>query len=200
MPTPVVFNGVTYNIPLFNDVGYAQGQGNLSAYLIALANGPFPFVTTSPNPATAGAVRLAHSDTIQWRNNANSGNIALGVNTLDSLTFKGAVVTLASITTITGTGTITADASIANTFSTTVVGSLTLNGPINGTDGQKITFRLLQDGTGHSVTFSPGSGNFRFGTDIPSFTASGAGLTDYVGCIWNNAASRWDIVSVIQGF
>jgi hypothetical protein len=148
MSTPVVFNGVTYSIPAYNDTGYAQGFGNLSTYLIALAN-------ISPINVTGS---------------------------------------------ITGTGTVTPVATAASTFSTTVTGALTINGPTSGTDGQKITFRLLQDGTGHTVTFATGAGNFRFGTTITSFTASGANKTDYVGAIWNNAASRWDIVAVAQGF
>src|SRR6185503_16131394 len=40
MATPVTYNGVSYSIPAFGDVGYAQGPGNLSSYLIALASGP----------------------------------------------------------------------------------------------------------------------------------------------------------------
>lgn len=101
---------------------------------------------------------------------------------------------------VTGTGTVTPDATVSSTVSTTVTGNLTLNGPTGGVDGQKVIFRLLQDGSGHTVTFATGAGNFRFGTTITSFTASAANKTDYVGAIWNSAASRWDLVSVSQGF
>lgn len=112
MATPVNYNGVSYSIPAFGDVGYAQGPGNLSSYLIALASGPqttgglfsltaplnfgpnfgivaVNFTSTSANPATAGTIRLANADTIDWRNNANTGNLALGVNASDQLTFQG---------------------------------------------------------------------------------------------------------------
>lgn len=41
------------------------------------------------NPATAGAVRLASSDTIAWRNNANSANVALGKDSSDQLSYAG---------------------------------------------------------------------------------------------------------------
>jgi hypothetical protein len=95
---------------------------------------------------------------------------------------------------------ITIDSSNFTNVLVDVDGALTINGPTNGQQGRKITFVLEQDGAGHAVTFATGAGNFRFGTDIPSFTASGASKTDYVGAIWNADASRWDIVAVIQGF
>jgi hypothetical protein len=120
MATPVVYNGVSYSIPAFGDVGYAQGPGNLSSYLIALSSGlqqtgglfsltaPLNFgpnfgviavnyTSTSANPATAGAIRLANADTIDWRNFANSANLALGVNASDQLTFNGSVLSTAAI-------------------------------------------------------------------------------------------------------
>jgi hypothetical protein len=37
MATTVLYNGVTYSVPSFGDIGYAQGPGNLSQYLVALA-------------------------------------------------------------------------------------------------------------------------------------------------------------------
>ena len=116
MATPITFNGVSYSVPAFNDTGYAQGPGNLSSYLIALASGTLQqtggtfsltadvnfglnfgliakyFTSATVNPATAGTLRLAKTDTIDWRNNANSANLALGINGSDQLTYQGAVV------------------------------------------------------------------------------------------------------------
>lgn len=37
MSTPVTYSGTSYNVPAYQDTGYAQGSGNLSSYLIALA-------------------------------------------------------------------------------------------------------------------------------------------------------------------
>jgi hypothetical protein len=329
MPTPVVFNGITYSIPLYNDTGYAQGFGNLSSYLIALAAGPSLFISTTSNPATAGTIRLAKTDTLDWRNNTNSANLPLGINGSDQLTFNGVVLATGSATswgsivgtlsnqtdlqsalnakqdalsfgnlTDTGTdgitvtngtgaiigsgtsiaqhvadsshsgylsstdwitfngkqaalntltahdvlvgsgtnvtlvspstagfvltslgtstdpsfqpsgignvgvlatsGSITPDASTANTFSCAVAGAVTLNGPSNGVDGQKVTFRIINDAS-HMVTLATGSGNFAFGTDITSYTNS-TSLTDYIGAIWSTAASRWHVVALNQGF
>ena len=129
MATPVVFNGVSYSVPAFGDVGYAQGPGNLSSYLIALASGTLQatgglfsltsqanfgpnfgltaldFTSVTALPATAGVLRLAKTDVIDWRNNANTLNLPLGINGTDQLTFNGAVVGLAGgfVTSVSGT-------------------------------------------------------------------------------------------------
>jgi hypothetical protein len=46
-------------------------------------------VTGSTNPATAGVIRLASTDTIDWRNNANNADIALSKNSSDVLLYNG---------------------------------------------------------------------------------------------------------------
>lgn len=129
MSTPVVLAGVTYNIPAYQDVGYAQGTGNLSSYLIALASvvitsggGTVPltadlnfgtsfglvalyYKSVSSNISTSGILRLANTDTIGWRNFGNTGNDVLGVNSFDQLIYNGAVVQTGSgfVNSITGT-------------------------------------------------------------------------------------------------
>lgn len=47
------------------------------------------FSSNTANIATSGALRLAGTDTIQWRNNANSGNLSLSKNTSDVLLWAG---------------------------------------------------------------------------------------------------------------
>ena len=37
MSVPVTFNGSTFNIPVYNDTGWAQNPGNLSLFLQAVA-------------------------------------------------------------------------------------------------------------------------------------------------------------------
>lgn len=120
MSTPVTYAGNAYSVPAYGDVGYAQGAGNLSAYLIALATGSLTvsggnvtlladanfgpnfglvslyFKSVSANIATAGVLRLANTDLIEWRNFANGGNLPLGVNGSDQLVFNGAVISTAT--------------------------------------------------------------------------------------------------------
>jgi len=46
-------------------------------------------ISASANPATVGVVELAVADVISWRNNANSGNLRLGVDVGDNLELVG---------------------------------------------------------------------------------------------------------------
>lgn len=120
------------------------------------------------------------------------------VNAVNVYNGTGWVALGASVGTATGTGTVTPSIAGVSTVAITVSGALTLHGPTGALDGQKIVFRILNDGS-HSVTFATGAGNFRFGTTVPSYTNS-VSLTDYVGCIYNTSAGVWDLVSLSQGF
>jgi hypothetical protein len=116
MSTPVTYIGNSYNIPAYQDTGYAQGAGNLSSYLIALATGSLTlaggnftltadanfgatyglvaayFTSRAANAATAGAFRLANGDSVAWKNGTNTGNVNLSVNANDQLTYSGDIL------------------------------------------------------------------------------------------------------------
>jgi hypothetical protein len=116
MATPVTYNGNSYSVPAYGDSGYAQGAGNLSSYLVALATGSLnlsggTFTLTSDvnfgasfglialyyksvtaNIATAGVLRLANTDLIEWRNAGNTANLSLGVTATNQLTWSGDVI------------------------------------------------------------------------------------------------------------
>ena len=64
------------------------------------------------------------------------------------------------------------------------------------TDGQKAMFRFKDNGTARALTWTTGTTNsFRaIGVTLPSTTV--ASKTTYVGCIYNAADSRWDVVAV----
>lgn len=331
MATPVTLNGISYSIPAYLDTGWAQGAGNLSLFLAAipgcvlqLSGGAFTltadvnfgasygllskyFTSVSSNAASAGAVRLANGDTLDFRNHANSGDLALSVNSSDQLVFNGTIISSTGVSSITGTanqiiasastGAITlstpqdigtgskptftglsledslemlsentiqfddaganninlsapnaisssyslllptaqgaANTSLVNdgsgnlswTYPGQVTTSISGGGSVSfsatgiatvlvlvdadtnfttitdGFDGQKLLIRLTQDSAGHAVTFATGAtNNVEFGTTIPSFTASGANLIDYIGLVFNGSRSRWDFVSLSQGF
>lgn len=50
------------------------------------------YKSRTSNPASAGQVRLARTDGIYWRNQANSGDLILGVDSSNNLTFQGNVL------------------------------------------------------------------------------------------------------------
>lgn len=161
MATSVTLNGNSYSIPAYNDTGYAQGSGNLSSYLIALATGVLSLAggtftltadanfgssfglvvaylkSTTANIATAGFLRMANTNLIEWRNFANGGNNTLGTDTSDRLTYNGT-----PIASSTGAITTSTDITITGAGSGLIVTT---------PDGTK-TFRLYIDNNGEFST------------------------------------------------
>lgn len=184
MSTAITFNNVQYNVPAFGDGGYAQGPGNMSAYWIALSTGTLQqsggnftltadvnfgpnfgllakyFTSVTSTPATAGSIRLAKTDTIDWRNNANSANLALGINGSDQLTFAGSAITVGGVTSITGT----ANQIIASSST----GAVTLSTPQDIGTTSAVHFGTVTVGAGNGVISNPGSS--------PLQIASGSGI------------------------
>lgn len=123
MSTNVLFNGTTYIVPA---VGEDNWGTNVSNYLIAIAAGALQktggsftltaevdfgasyglkstyFKTRTSTPATAGILRLANNEGIQWRNAGNSANLTLLVNASNQLTYEGSVLLYASLYTAKG--------------------------------------------------------------------------------------------------
>ena len=82
---------------------------------------------------------------------------------------------------------------------TALANALTINADSGSpVDGQKTTFRIKDNGTGRALTWTTGSAkSFRaIGVTLPTTTV--ANKTVYIGCIYNAADSRWDVVSVAQ--
>ena len=113
--TTVTFNGAAYRVPAYGDSGWAQGQGNLSSYLITIASGCLQTTggsfslsadvdfgatyglktayikTETASPATVGLVRLALTDEVCW----GPSNLALSVSS-SRLKFAGQTLLIAS--------------------------------------------------------------------------------------------------------
>lgn len=76
--------------------------------------------------------------------------------------------------------------------------TLTASGGAASLDGKIITLRITQ-GTGNN-TLTIGSG-LRLGADLSSITLSTtAGKTDYLGCIYNHAAGKLDVIALARGY
>ena len=125
MSIPLIVNGQTFNYPVNFDegwgvdaTGWAQAVTN---GMLQRAGGNFPLLADanfgasfglvapyykshSANIATTGLLRMAKTDTIEWRNNANSADNILSVNSIDELLYNGVVIAAASgVTSIIGT-------------------------------------------------------------------------------------------------
>jgi hypothetical protein len=76
---------------------------------------------------------------------------------------------------------------------TALAAALTINAP-TGTpvDGDKLIFRLLDNGTGQTLTWN--ATYTVIGVTLPTTTT--ANKTTYVGCIYNANNTRWDVIAV----
>lgn len=131
--------------------------------------------------------------------NTNSVVTVGGTQSLTNKTVVQPIVQGSATVALTDAATITSNAALGNVFTVTLGGSRTIANPTNPTDGQKIIFRLKQDGVGsHTVTWDT---NFRFSTDIPLPTlTTTAAKTDYIGFIYNATDAKWDCLAVTKGF
>lgn len=114
MALTVTLLGVSYSVPETSDTNYDAG---LTSYLKALAtafpqlNGGTQSLTAeldfgasfglkalylkgeTANPASAGVIRLAKTDSIKYRNNANGADLDLSIDTSDKLKFNSGYIT-----------------------------------------------------------------------------------------------------------
>jgi hypothetical protein len=162
MSQNVTFNGQVYVIPDLADNNWGQ---NVTDYLVALPQGALQktagaftlaadvdfgasyglksayYSTRAANPASAGLVRLANTDTVVWRNAGNSGDLALAVNGSNQLTFNGVILesdTLPSAYIFVGNASnestgvpMTGDIGIDNTGLTAIQNGVIINTDIN---------------------------------------------------------------------
>lgn len=93
------------------------------------------------NPSTVGYLALAKTDTIGWRNNANSANLLLGIDGSNNLTFNGSVLGITSLTNthiLVGNASnlptdvaMSGDATMANTGALTIANSAITNAKVS---------------------------------------------------------------------
>ncbi len=103
---------------------------------------------------------------------------------------------------LTDAATIATDASRGNHFRVTLGGNRTLGAPTNPTDGQRVLWEIVQDGTGsRTLALATGAGGFAFGADIPAFTASTtASKIDYLAATYRSTSDRWNVIAIARGY
>lgn len=95
---------------------------------------------------------------------------------------------------------IAVDAALGNYFRVTLAGNRTLDNPTNLTNGQKLLFEFIQDGTGSRTLNTYGS-KYAFSTDIPQPTlTTTANKRDFIGFVYNSTADKLYCIGVVKGF
>lgn len=205
MSVPLTINGVVFNYPVnfdtdwgINATSWAQA---VTAGMLQKAGGSFPltadvnfggafgiiapyFTSHTALPASAGVLRLATGDAIEWRNSTNTGNNVLNLSG-DNLIYNGSALVLTSLTNthifvgnVSNTPTdvsLSGDATITNTGVLTIANNAITN--VKVSTSAAIARSKLASGTAFAWLTNNGSGVM---TDV-SLSANLAVVTDTNG-------------------
>ena len=175
-------SGTSGGVLYYSAAGTLASSAALAASAIVLGGG----AGAAPATTTTGTGVVT-----ALGNNANSTG---GFTTIDgtaTLTNKRINPRVSSTT---STASITPDISSFDQYAVTAqAATLTINAP-TGTpvDGNKLIFRILDDGTTRTLSWN--ATYTVIGVTLPTSTT--ASKMTYVGCIYNAANTRWDVVAV----
>lgn len=184
----------------FNSEGYGTSQfpatatGAFTIYagetFTNTSNATYMGFNTTPTGAVTSTERMRINST---------GNILIGTTTdngNNQLQVAGSF--LSGTSALTDAANIATNAALANRFTVTLGGNRNLSAPTNPTDGQKVTWIFTQDATGgRTLTFDA---IFDFGNMPTLILSSAANKRDYMGAIYNSAATKWDVVAYSTAF
>ena len=156
------------------------------------------FLSVAGSPiTTSGTLAITLSGTALPIANGGTGATTLagasiatysGTETLTNKRIDPRVTSAASASSL------TPDISVSDVYAyTALAAGLTINAP-TGTplDGDKLIFRLLDNGTSRALTWN--ATYTVIGVTLP--TATTISKTTYVGCIYNANNTRWDVIAV----
>lgn len=177
------------------------GSGTVTSVDLSVPTG----LTVSGNPVTtSGTLAVSYAagysipttasqsnwDTAYgWGNHASAGYITgSSTSTLTNKRITPRVSSTASASSV------TPDISAYDVYAfTALAANLTINAPTGSpADGEKITLRILDNGTSRTLTWN---GTYTaIGVTLPTSTT--ANKTVYIGCVYNAANTRWDVIAV----
>lgn len=217
MAVTVILNGVPYSIPEPGNDDWGQ---EVTDYLVAQASGLLQkaggaFTLTAEvdfgatyglkstylksrtsNPASAGSLRLAKTDSVKWRNNANDADLALAINGSDQLTYNGTAIQPAGsfITALTGDVSASGPGSAAATVN--AVGGATA---ANIASATTLALAATALNTASAIVKRDGSGNFTAGTITAALTGTASGNTTYTannhGVVLSGSANVMTVIA-----
>ena len=175
-------------------VNVSAGTGTVTSVAATVPS----FLSVAGSPiTTSGTLAITLSGTALPIANGGTGATTLagasiatysGTETLTNKRIDPRVTSAASASSL------TPDISVSDVYAyTALAAGLTINAP-TGTplDGDKLIFRLLDNGTSRSLTWN---GTYTvIGVTLP--TATTISKTTYVGCIYNANNTRWDVIAV----
>ena len=159
------------------------------------ATGSVSVTNTAPMVYPSGSGIAVVSSGTAWGTTLTAPSGAI-VGTTDTQTLTNKRVT-PRIGTTTSAATITPTSDLSDQYNVTALATTAAFANPSGTptDGQKLSIRIKDSGSGQVISWSATSGGYRaIGTTLP--TAVAAGKTVYVGCVWNAADTFWDVVAV----
>ena len=168
-----------------------------------------PFTDMNNNPLLGFALTTSATDYVGIKNTASGGGIVQALSSNSNanlvLTAKGTgkVTTTSGFAPATQTlsgASVTPDCSAGNNFIiTSVSANTTFNAPTNCADGQRISIRTKQDGTGgYTITWNSAYRAGAAGGALPT-TFSGASKVDYYGFVYDTQDSKADYVGINPG-
>jgi hypothetical protein len=181
-----------------DDVTVTVAGGGGSGTVTSVAATVPAFLSVSGSPiTTSGTLAITLSGTALPIANGGTGATTLagasiatytGTETLTNKRIDPRVTSAASASSL------TPDISASDVYAyTALAAGLTINAP-TGTpvDGDKLMFRLLDNGTPQTLTWN--ATYTVIGVTLPTTTT--ASKTTYVGCIYNANNTRWDVIAV----
>jgi hypothetical protein len=183
--------------------GSTSGSTNLKAAATAGSTTITLPGGTTDFSATGGANQVVQQTTaggaftvgqLASTNLSDTANVAMR-NVANTFTKANTVTPV----TLTDAATVETDAALSNNFRVTLGGNRTLGNPTNPTDGQVITWEIIQDGTG-SRTLTLDS-KFALGSDIAAVVlTTTAGKRDFLSVIYNSSADKYFVRGFVKGY
>jgi hypothetical protein len=200
---PIYFNSVPYDPQVVPNIGYTVRlayDGHSSHSMRILGQGLGGSVDETQLTVNGSSIEIKEIDSSPDITGVKILRVPNGSLTNDG----GGQATLrfpypAGVVALVDAVTILVDASLGDVFEVTLGGSRTLGNPTFATDGQRLLFRIRQDGTGSRVLTL--DTNYRLGVTIPAVVLStAANKTDYLECIYHSGDGKFDVIRFETGY
>jgi hypothetical protein len=148
--------------------------------------------------STFGLISGGTAATPTWQAVALLSGAAFTGPVTTSGTLSTAKSLLGGVSALSDAGTITVNAANGNHFRVTLGGNRVLGAPSNPTDGQKITFEIIQDGTGsRTLTYASA---YEFATPAQPTLSTTPADHDILGFLYSGSLSKWLFTGSGLGF